>query len=371
MKMLVTGGAGFIGSFIVDRLVREGHQVRIFDNLDPQVHPGSNPPDYLNTEAEFIKGDVRDYGAFKAALGDIEVVFHEAAAVGVGQSQYEIKYYTDVNIGGTSNLLDIIVNTKNRVAKIVLPASMSSYGEGPYECATHGRMLVELRPEEQLKKGEWELKCPECGQDLKPVPTTEEHPLGNSSIYAITKRVQEDMVINIGTTYHIPVVCLRYFNVYGPRQSLSNPYTGVAAIFMSRIKNDHRPLVFEDGVQSRDFISVHDIVQANMLAMEKDAANYRSYNVGSGRSISIIEIASILNNLYGKELEPEVANKFRKGDIRHCFSDISKIRKELGFSPSKSFEEGMKELIEWSRTAESTDMVDKATEELREKGLIE
>ena len=371
MKILVTGGAGFIGSFIVDRLVGDGHEVRIFDNLDPQVHPGSNPPDYLNSQAEFVKGDVRDYEAFKSALRDIEVVFHEAAAVGVGQSQYKISHYTDINIGGTANLLDILVNTKNRVSKILLPASMSSYGEGPYECTTHGRMSVEPRTEEQLKSGAWELKCPECGRDLKPLNTLEEHPLASSSIYAITKRVQEDMVLTIGRTYGLPVVCLRYFNVYGPRQSLSNPYTGVAAIFMSRIKNDHRPLIFEDGLQSRDFVSIHDIVDANMLAMDKDAANYRSFNVGTGGSISVLDIARILNNLYGKEIEPEVTNKYRKGDVRHCFSDISRISRELGFAPRVTFEDGMKELIEWSKTAESADMVDKATDELREKGLIE
>lgn len=371
MKILVTGGAGFIGSFIVDRLVKDGHEVRIFDNLDPQVHPGSEPPDYLNGEAEFVRGDVRDREALEGALRDIEVVFHEAAAVGVGQSQYRISHYTDVNIGGTANLLDIIVNTENRVAKLIVPASMSSYGEGPYECPVHGKMTVTPRPEEQLKKGEWELKCPECGKELKPLPASEEHPFVCESIYAITKRVQEDMVLNIGKTYDLPVVSLRYFNVYGPRQSLSNPYTGVAAIFMSRIKNDHRPLIFEDGLQSRDFISVHDIVEANMLAWKKDEANYRAYNVGTGNSMPVLEIAKILNDLYGKEIEPEIAKKYRKGDIRHCFSDISRIKSELGFAPAVSFKEGMQELIEWSKTAESTDMVDRATEELREKGLIE
>ena len=371
MKILVTGGAGFIGSFIVDRLVKEGHGVRIFDSLDPQVHPGGEPPEYLNSEAEFVKGDVRDRDALERALRDVEVVFHEAAAVGVGQSQYKISHYSDVNIGGTANLLDILANTKNRVAKLIVPASMSSYGEGPYECDVHGILQVEARPEEQMKRGEWELRCPECGEEMKPLPTPEGHPLACESIYAITKRVQEDMVLNIGKTYNLPVVSLRYFNVYGPRQSLSNPYTGVSAIFMSRIKNDHRPLLFEDGLQSRDFVSVHDIVEANMLAWKKEEADYRSYNVGTGKSMPILEMAEILNKLYGKKLKPEIASKYRKGDIRHCFSDISKIEEELGYSPSVSFEEGMKELIEWSRTAESTDMVDKATEELREKGLIE
>ncbi|HPJ73102.1 MAG TPA: SDR family NAD(P)-dependent oxidoreductase, partial [bacterium] len=257
MKILVTGGAGFIGSFIVDALVREGHRVRIFDNIEPQVHPGGKAPDYLNPEAEFVRADVRDYEALARAVEDVEIVFHEAAMVGVGQSMYQISRYMEVNTLGTANLLDILVNRPNRVRKLIVPSSMSTYGEGAYRCAACGIVSPPLRTEEQMASGDWEVHCPVCGAVAVPVPTPETKLQEINSIYALAKKDQEEMVLNIGVTYRIPVVALRYFNVFGPRQSLSNPYTGVAAIFMSRLKNDHPPVVFEDGLQSRDFISVH------------------------------------------------------------------------------------------------------------------
>ena len=281
MKVLVTGGAGFIGSFIVDELLRRGHQVRIFDNLDPQVHPNSTKPAYLNPEAEFIQGDVRNIDALRNAMQGQEVIFHEAAAVGMGQSQYQIKHYVDVNTGGTANLLDLLVNTNHSVQKVIVAASQSSYGEGMCKSPALGGVKPDFRREEQLKNGRWEHECPKTGSVMKPVPTPETASLDCRAIYAITKRDQEDMLLSIGSTYRIPCVALRYFNVYGPRQSLSNPYTGVLAIFMSRLANGKPPVIYEDGMQSRDFISVHDIVQANLLAMEKEA-NYEVFNVGSG-----------------------------------------------------------------------------------------
>ena len=238
MKILVTGGAGFIGSFIVDRLVEEGHDVRIFDNLEPQVHH-NRIPSYLNKNAEFVKGDVLNYNALKNALQDIEVVFHEAAIVGVGQSMYEISRYSNANTMGTANLLDILVNTENNVKKILLASSMSTYGEGSYLCEKCGLVNPGLREEKQMERHDWELYCPNCKKKLKPENTKESKAQEVTSIYATTKKTQEDMVINIGKSYGIPAVALRYFNVYGPRQSLSNPYTGVAAIFMSRIKMEH------------------------------------------------------------------------------------------------------------------------------------
>ncbi|GFP32068.1 dTDP-L-rhamnose 4-epimerase, partial [Candidatus Hakubella thermalkaliphila] len=303
-KVLVTGGAGFIGSFIVDELVRRGYEVRIFDNLEPQVHPGGNPPDYLNREAEFVHGDVRDYDALRKAIEGVRVIFHQAATVGVGQSMYEISRYVQVNTLGTANLCDILANQKHQVEKVLVAASMSSYGEGTYSCKECGEVSPLLRPSEQMAQGDWEVHCPHCDSILKPVPTRETKKLEVNSIYAITKRDQEDMVLGVGRVYHIPPVALRYFNVYGPRQSLSNPYTGVVAIFMSRIKNNHRPIIFEDGEQSRDFVSVHDIVQANMLAMEKEEANYQVFNVGTGRPITIKQIAQVLAELYGVDIEP-------------------------------------------------------------------
>lgn len=371
MKILVTGGAGFIGSFIVDGLVKKGHEVVILDNLDPQVHPGSRVPDYLNNKANFIKGDVLDMECLKKAMEGIEVIFHEAAAVGVGQSMYKVKYYVDNNQTGTANILDLLVNSKNEVKKIIVAASMSSYGEGMYECEDCGQVRPPLRGEEQLKKGEWELKCPDCRKELKPIPIPETAAQDCNSIYAITKKNQEEMFLNIGKTYGIPAVALRYFNVFGPRQSLSNPYTGVAAIFMSMTKNNNTPFVYEDGLQTRDFISVHDIAMVNILAMEKSSANYESFNVGSGgQPLSIKEIAETIANVYGSDIKPNITGKFRKGDVRHCFGDISKIRGKIGFEPKVSFEQGMEELIEWSKTVEAVDKVDEATKELKEKGLV-
>ncbi len=370
MKVLVTGGAGFIGSHTVDALINDGFDVRILDNLEEQVHQGKIP-EYLNKEAEFVKGDVLDYDALKEAIQDCEVIFHEAAMVGVGQSQYQPRRYVQVNTGGTANLLDILINSKHDVKKLIVASSMSIYGEGGYECEKCGIVYPGFRSDEQMKKNDWEVHCPKCGKILKPIPTNEEKPLQSNSIYAITKKDQEEMCLNIGRTYGIPTVSLRYFNVFGPRQSLSNPYTGVVAIFMSRVKNDNPLIIFEDGKQSRDFISVHDIVDANILAMEKSAANYENFNVGSGRRITLLEIADTLIKLHNSKLKPQIVGKFRKGDIRHCFADISKIQKKLGFKPSVSFSEGVKELMRWSETVESEDRVDKATEELKERGLLE
>lgn len=371
MNILVTGGAGFIGGFLVDRLVDDGHNVRIFDNLDPQVHPGGNKPDYLNPKAEFIQGDIRDYDALRKAVEDMEIISHHAAAVGVAQSQYKIKYYVDVNISGTGNLLDILANHPHKVHKLMVAASMSSYGEGVFNCAKCGRVRPPLREEDQFRKQNWECQCPGCGGPLTPLPIREDDERLTNSIYAITKMVQEDMCLNIGKTYNIPTVALRYFNVYGPRQSLSNPYTGVAAIFMSRIKNDNPPVIFEDGLQSRDFISVHDIVEANMLAMTKSRADYNFYNVASGRLTTVLNIAETINDLCGKNIAPNVTMKFRKGDVRHCIADTAKIEHALGFKAKVGFREGMQELIRWSEGAKAIDLVDRATNELKEKGIVE
>jgi dTDP-L-rhamnose 4-epimerase len=370
MRILVTGGAGFIGSFTVDELVRSGHEVAVFDNLDPRVHPASRAPKYINKEARLIKGDVRDYGRLKRALKGCDVVFHFAASVGVGQSQYQIKKYTDVAIGGTANLLDILVNTRNRVRKIIVAASMSSYGEGLYECAGCGRIRPGMRKGEDLKKKAWEPFCPQCGRDIKPVAIDERRERQCNSIYAITKMTQEEMVMNICGTYRIPGVALRYFNVYGPRQALSNPYTGVCAIFLSRIKNSNPPVVYEDGLQTRDFISIHDIVRANMLAMNRNEADYKVFNAGSGNPIAIKKIAEVLIELSGKCLKPRIADKYRKGDTRHCFADISKIKKTLNFTPRVDFKDGMAELIEWSGTQRAKDGFEKAKAELKKKGLL-
>ncbi len=370
MKILVTGGAGFIGSFLVDALVKKGHKVTVFDNLEPQVHLKGKLPNYFNKKAKFIKGDVRKIDDVKKTIKNTKVIFHFAAAVGIGQSQYEIKKYVQTNIGGTANLLEILVNSKNKVKKVILAASMSEYGEGEYRCSSCGVLQPELRKISQLKRKDWKLHCPICKKVLKPVGTRESAKLSINSIYAITKKTQEEMVLNIGKTYGIPAVALRFFNVYGPRQSLSNPYTGVMAIFLSRIKNNKAPIIYEDAKQSRDFISVHDIVRANILAMEKKEANYQIFNVGSGEAITVLEIAERLISATKKSMKPEVTNKFRKGDIRHCFADIGKIKKFLGFQPKVNLKEGIEELVDWSRTVEAKDFFVQATKKLKDKNLI-
>lgn len=370
-KILVTGGAGFIGSHLVDGLLEEGYHVRVFDNLDPQVHPEGKIPDYLNKEAEFLQGDVRDRVALKNAIKDVRYIFHEAAAVGVGQSMYEIYRYTDINTMGCANLLDILVNIPNSCEKLIVASSMSIYGEGKYKCDEHGIIYPKLRPENQLHSREWEMKCPTCGKYSKKLPTDESKPLYPTSIYAINKRDHEEMVISTGIAYKIPSVALRYFNVYGSRQALSNPYTGVMAIFSSRILNNNPPFINEDGCQTRDFIHVKDVVNANILSLKSDAANYQVFNVGSGKPLKIIEIAENLIKIMGKDgnLKPIIANKFRAGDIRHCFSDTSKINKILGFSPRVPFEKGFEELIDWVSKQKAEDNFDKAQSELEKHGL--
>jgi len=346
-----------------------GHDVVVLDNLEPQVH--KKRPNYLNPNAKYIFGDIRDEDLLAELLKDTEVVFHEAAAVGVGQSMYEIKKYVNVNTYATAKLLDILVNRENTVKKLIVASSMSIYGEGAYKCEDCGVVYPKLRSIDQLKRREWEVKCPNCSKVVKPVPTSEDKPLNPESIYAITKRDQEEMCLVVGRAYGIPTVALRYFNVYGPRQSLSNPYTGVCAIFSSRIKNYKPPIIFEDGLQTRDFVSVHDIILANILAMEKNGANYEALNVGTGKPVSILKVAEVLINLYGKSLKPKITNKYRAGDIRHCFADISKIRDKLGYEPQISFEEGMEELVAWGMDVEAEDKFDKAFEELLSRGLVE
>ena len=369
-RVLVTGGAGFIGSFLVDALIVRGYQVRILDNLDPQVHPDGKPPNYLNEEAEFIHDDVCNYEGLKRTIKDVKIIFHEASAVGVGQSQYQVKKYVDVNVGGTANLLDILVNFKHKVEKIIVAASMSSYGEGRGHCPTCGIGKPSFRPSQQMALGDWEVHCPKCNNHLSPISTDENTRRQCNSIYALTKKQQEDMVLNIGKTYSIPSVSLRYFNVYGPRQSLSNPYTGVAAIFISRLKNSHQPTVYENGLQTRDFVSVYDVVNANLLAMDIDKADYQAFNIGSGIPRTIKSIAESLASVMGKDLPPVITHTYRKGDVRHCFADIRKAQKLLGFEPKVTFEDGLRELIEWSNSAPAVDKFDLATQELKEKGLV-
>ena len=369
-NILVTGGAGFIGSHLVDALVEQGHRVRVLDALVSQVHGEDAVPAYLNSAAEFIQGDVCDAELVSKALAGIDVVFHEAAEVGVGQSMYEIQRYVRANDLGTAVLLESILARRPQIKKLIVASSMSIYGEGAYTCSECGPVAPQIRPVEQLLERRWELECPSCGRELSPAPTNEEKPLFPTSVYAVTKQDQEQFCLAVGRSYGIPSVALRYFNVYGTRQALSNPYTGVCAIFSARLLNRNRPLVFEDGEQTRDFVHVSDIVRANLLALDSDRANYQAINVGTGRATSVRAVSRLLAEGLGLDLEPEIVSKYREGDIRHCVADISKAKALLGYEPQVSLERGIPELLSWVRAQAAQDQVASATAELESRQLV-
>ena len=368
-QILITGGAGFVGSHLADGLLRAGHSVRILDDLTPQVH-SNGPPDYLSTGVELIVGDVRDPNRLREVLAGVDVIFHFAATVGVGQSMYEIARYMSVNTQGTSELLQALLDAKQTPEKLIVASSMSIYGEGRYCCADCGADAAPpVRSVAQLRSGQWDLPCELCGGVLKSVPTDETKPSEINSIYALSKRDQEQLCLIYGRNYGLPVTALRFFNIYGTRQALSNPYTGVAAVFASRMLNGNAPLVFEDGEQMRDFVSVHDIVRANMLAMDRPEANGEVINIGCGKPITIRRVAEILAKALGKDLEPVITQKYRAGDIRHCYADISKARNLLGYAPQVTHEEGFRELAGWLAQQEPEDRAETMLKELTTYGL--
>jgi dTDP-L-rhamnose 4-epimerase len=368
-KILVTGGAGFVGSHLADALLAAGHDVRVIDSLDPQVHGGAERPRHLSPAAEFIRGDVRDLDLVTRALEGVTAVYHMAAAVGVGQSMYQIRHYVDVNSVGGATVLQALADRRQALDKLVVASSMSIYGEGAYRCPACGPVAPTLRPREQLLAHDWELRCPRCRETVVPLPTGEDKPLVPTSVYAISKRDHEELFLCFGRAYGIPTIALRYFNIYGARQALSNPYTGAAAIFSSRLLNGKAPLIFEDGRQMRDFIHVSDIVAATLMALDRGGEGGEVFNVGTGRPISILELANMLRDELGQGAPPEVLNKFREGDIRHCYPDISRIRERLGFAPRVRLEEGVKELVRWVRDEQAVDLVDRAASELERRGL--
>jgi dTDP-L-rhamnose 4-epimerase len=371
MRVLITGGAGFVGSHTADALLKKGYQVRVLDNLSQQVH-GENArlPPYLDTRIEFFHGDVRNRDKLQQAINGVTAIIHLAAAVGVGQSMYEIHKYVDNNSLGGAVLLDYLANAEHDVKKVVVASSMSVYGEGQYECSQCGLVYPKLRSTAQLEQRDWEMHCPHCDNPVTTMPTSEEKPLFPTSIYAITKRDHEEMFLTVGQAYRIPTVALRYFNIYGSRQALSNPYTGVAAIFSSRLLNHNPPVVFEDGQQSRDFTHVSDIVRANLLALTKDEANYEVFNIGTGRQLTILDAANILSNKLDHNQRPVILNQFRAGDIRHCYADIQKARQKLGYAPQVTFEDGIDELVEWVKTQQAEDQVQKANKQLEQRKLV-
>jgi dTDP-L-rhamnose 4-epimerase len=373
MKVLITGGGGFIGSHLADGLLTEGHEIRVLDALVPQVHgDDGGPPDYLSDEIEFIRGDVRDAEAVAASLADIDAVFHQAAAVGVGQSMYEVVAYCETNVVGTATVLEEVVKRRDQIQKVVVASSMSNYGEGRYKTAAGHLREPDLRRTAQFEAGEWELVDESTGERLLPAPTDEAKAMQPTSVYATTKRDQEELVLNVGRAYDVPSVALRYFNVYGTRQALSNPYTGVAAIFSGRLLIGEAPLVFEDGLQSRDFTHVSDIVQANILALEGSGADGLVLNVGTGIPTTLLKLTELLMAELGVlgEIEPQVVGKFREGDIRHCYADISLIRERLGFTPGVKVEDGIPDLVAWVREQTATDRLAGALEELQRRALV-
>lgn len=369
MRILVTGGAGFIGSHLVDALLAQGHDVRILDALVPQVHgKDATWPVWVPAAVDRRRGDVRDPAVWEPALRGCDVVYHLAAEVGVGQSMYEITKYMDANTMGTAHLLEILAHGRYRPQKLIVASSMSIYGEGAYRTADGQVVYPALRTDRTLQQRQWDLFEP-YADVLTPLPTDEEKPLRPTSIYAVSKRDQEEMCLSVGRAYKIPTVAFRFFNVYGPRQALSNPYTGVAAIFGGRLLNNRAPLIFEDGRQGRDFISVKDIVRGLLLPLASDAADYEAVNLGTGRCTSVLEVAQTLIRHLGATVEPDVNQQFRAGDIRYCFADIGKARRLLGFEPTVTFEAGMLELIGWMREQTAEDRVESAAAELSARGL--
>jgi dTDP-L-rhamnose 4-epimerase len=367
-SVLITGGAGFIGSHVADRLIESGYRVRVLDNLCAQVHPSGEFPSYLHPSVEPVRGDVRDPEAVAEALRGIDMVVHLVAAVGVGQSMYEIAHYTSTNNLGTAVLLEALMD--HPVERLVVASSMSIYGEGLYRTAAGADVEDCEREVASLRQGVWEL-YDDDGQPLAPVATPEWKRPCLSSVYALSKYDQERLCLLFGRAYDMATCALRFFNVYGPRQALSNPYTGVLAIFASRLLNGRPPLIFEDGQQRRDFVSVYDIARACELALTRPEAAGQVFNIGSGLDMSIAQVAHRLirvMNLDG-QIEPEITGEYRAGDIRHCYADIAAARDGLGFTPEVTFEAGLSELAFWLEGQTAEDRGPEARAQLAARGL--
>jgi dTDP-L-rhamnose 4-epimerase len=369
--VLVTGGAGFIGSHLVDALIARGARVRVLDNLLPQAHP-TGEPRFVHSAAEFILGDVCDADTVARALSGVAIVYHLAGMVGNGQSMYDVRRYTEANVVGTANLVQCMIErTEEPFERLVVSSSMVVYGDGAYACATHGSSVQTLRPRARLQQRKWEPICSVCGAEVRPIATDENHRQQPTSTYGTSKRAQEELALVLGRAHKLPTIALRYLNTYGSRQALSNPYTGVAAIMASRIRNGSAPHIFEDGGQLRDFTHVSDVVRANLHAGKACAsALYAPYNIGTGRSRPIAEIASVIAGRLDPTLQPVITGEFREGDIRHCFADVSQARHHLDWEARVPLEDGIGEFLDWAKYEKPTDHSDQANAELRSKGLI-
>ena len=373
-NILITGGAGFIGSNLTQKLVKKGFKVTILDNLSKQIH-GKNQNSTLYSSikdiATFIKGDVCNKSDWQKALRNQDAVIHLAAETGTGQSMYEISRYNEVNILGTSHLLDILANENHSIKKMIIASSRSIYGEGKYLCKNDGVVYPNQRQDIDMANGKFNLVCFKCNEPLQLLATDEHSKIHPSSIYGITKQHQEQMILLIGKSLNIPAVALRYQNVYGPGQSLNNPYTGILSIFSTRLLNGNGIDIYEDGQESRDFVFIDDVVSATILALEKKKANNQIFNVGSGIATSVSEVANLLKSLYNSDIKISVSGKYRLGDIRHNYADLSKIRSELGFSPKFDFISGITLFVNWVKTQEvMEDKYEISIQELESKGLI-
>lgn len=370
--MLVTGGAGFIGSHLVESLITAGYGVRVVDNLEPQVHGGLTEerswPAYASGGAEYILGDIRDIDAFRQAIDNIDIIYHFAALTGIGQSMYQIKKYIDVNVQGTANLLEILLKHPNRVEKLILASSRAIYGEGLYSCDRCGQVSPGVRTGEALEAKQWEVTCPNCSSPLQPLPTPENKSPAPGSIYAISKLSQEQLLLCFSQAYQIPAIILRFFNVYGPRQSLLNPYTGIISTFMQRITNNKSPEVYEDGLMTRDFVFISDAIQACLLAL--DYPNTIISNIGNCEFTPIATIAQALCQMINPDIAPEVVGLARVGDIRHCSSDTDRATSLLGYQKSVSLTEGLQKLIHSLEQERIDDQTQSAKDELRQAGLL-
>jgi dTDP-L-rhamnose 4-epimerase len=373
-RVLVTGGAGFIGSHVVDLLIERGHEVVVLDNLDPQVHADraaqKTRPSYLHASAELVVGDVRDRTVVDALVPTADAVIHLAADVGLAQSMYEMERFVDVNCRGTAIVLEAAVRKGSRVGKFLVASSMSLYGEGRCVCASCGPFDPALRPAEQLAAKDFEVHCPRCNAVAATAPTPEDARLVPTTVYAVTKRDQEDLVLAVGSAYGLGASAYRLFNVYGPRQALSNPYTGVAAIFSSRLMTGNPALVFEDGQQTRDFTHVRDVAEAFVRALDSAKVDGQAFNVGAGRPHSLDQLGRMLAEQIGTTWNPQITRSFRKGDIRHCTADSTRLEAALGFRPGIEFADGVKDLVAWVRGEKPSDHVQKAVSELNERGLL-
>jgi dTDP-L-rhamnose 4-epimerase len=367
--VLVTGGAGFIGSHLVDALLARGERVRVLDNLDPLAH-AEGRPSHLSKQAELVVGDLRDRATVDRALEGVDRVFHLGGVVGNCESMVNVRRAVDHNAGGTATLLEALIERRDRIRRVVSASSMVVYGEGSYRCPEHGPVHPPLRPPEQLRRRQWGPRCPACGAPVEPVPTREDAPLRPTSVYGITKRDQEELVLVLGRAYGLETVALRYLNVYGPRQALANPYTGVAAIFAARVLSGRRPLVFEDGGQIRDLVHVEDVVRATLAAMDAPAAAGHAINVATGKQVKVLELAERIAAALGSELEPELTGEYRAGDIRHCFADPSRARELLGFEARITLDEGLPELAGWVAGSAISERGDRAVADLRARGLV-